>query len=401
MKPLHLIKREGVEFLAPLLAESPQQSGEFGMRLIREAKDAGCDGLRDYLRLKIDPKLSKDPERFKDGNALLNGYEAALAFLNLPIRDDIDSGVMLQLASETFQTFPGVRTLFPEVLDDVLRWAQRLVTFETTEGMVANRRTIAGAEVISTTVNDTAADYEEGPAALVTEGGRIPTWSIRASTNTVKIWKFGMGVKTTYEFERRIRLDTLTPYVARILQEIERSKVYTLTDLLVNGDGVNPAATEVDQSTYATAAGFTHTAGQIAYLGVLYWLTQRARAGVPVDVVMGDWDAFFQWNKMFAIPQANTGESIGETMKRFGADISAMPKVILPVRFKINTAVASGKLLGINSPTTAEELTEAGSILQETERLMSTQQISYYRTENTGHKLLFGDTRAVLDYGAA
>ncbi|WP_163363614.1 hypothetical protein, partial [Enterobacter cloacae] len=79
-----------------------------GKQLISSARSYGLE-MRDYLRLAIDPTKSENRDNYEE----LNGYEAALKFLNLPIGDDFDSGVTLDLASDTFQYSPGTRALFP------------------------------------------------------------------------------------------------------------------------------------------------------------------------------------------------------------------------------------------------------------------------------------------------
>ena len=70
------------------------------------------------------------------------------------MRDSFSDGIFLDLASDTFQTFPGTRAVFPEVIDDILRWNYRQDQFETTAALVANSRTINGIELLSTIVDD-------------------------------------------------------------------------------------------------------------------------------------------------------------------------------------------------------------------------------------------------------
>jgi hypothetical protein len=123
--------------------------------------------VRDFLNLAIDPRQSDKPEEFSAGNGkLVGGYEAALQVLGLPVRDSFSDGITLDLASDTFQTFPGTRAMFPEVIDDILRWQYRQSPFEKTSDLVANSRTINGTELLSTVVNDSAgAEQVVGPVA--------------------------------------------------------------------------------------------------------------------------------------------------------------------------------------------------------------------------------------------
>ncbi|AKU43539.1 capsid protein [Caulobacter phage Seuss] len=385
--------------LAGLLnADSTHASLEAASKLIKDAKDYGLD-LRSYLRLSIDAGMAEDKSRFvaNANGELLNGYEASLAYLNLPIRDDLDAGVMLQAAADTFQTYPGTRALFPEVVDDMVQWKVRQTNFETTDGMIANRRTISGNEMLSTVVEDTTADYEEAVRA-VAEGGRIPIHSIRSSEKRVKFWKFGNGYKTTYEFQRRASLDILTPYAARTQKQIDRSKVAVATSVLLNGDGVTGAAGVVGQSSFnnANTTG-TATAGKLSYKHLAAWLVSRAKAGAPIDTVLGNWDMYLQWLFLFAIPTTNNSMTDAEQLARTGFQIGGVPILSGNIQFKLSSDAPNNQLIGFSRDDTLEEMTEAGSQISESEKSIQTQEVTYVRTETSGFRLIFGDTRSVLD----
>lgn len=384
--------------LAGLLdSTSTAASLEAAKKLILQAKDYGLD-LRSYLRLSIDAGQSENRAQYAvDDKTLLNGYEASLAYLGLPTRDDLDAGVMLQAAADTFQTFPGTRALFPEVVDDMVQWKYRQTNFETTEGIVAQRRTISGNEMISTVIEDTEADYEEAVRA-VAEGGRIPIHSIRSSEKRVKFYKFGNGYKTTYEFQRRASLDILTPYALRTQRQIDRSKVAVATSVLLNGDGVTGPAAVVSQSSYddvnTTGAA---TDGKLSYKHLAAWLVARAKAGAPIDTVIGNWDMYLQWLFMFAIPTTNANTTDAELLARSGFQMGGVPLLSGNINFKLASDAPAGQLVGFSRADTLEELTEAGSLITESERSIETQEVTYVRTETSGMRLIFGDTRSVLD----
>ena len=129
-------KRRPVEEVTKgLLSDSNQVSSEAGMKLLAQARDAGL-GLRDYLTLAVDVHAGEHAER--NVRAGLNGYEASLALLNLPFADNLEQGVLLQAAADTFQTYSGTRAMFPEVLDDMLRQQGRIDQIENTAAMVAH-----------------------------------------------------------------------------------------------------------------------------------------------------------------------------------------------------------------------------------------------------------------------
>lgn len=388
--PLTQLQRRPIDkLLTGLRSTSAGESLAAAQTLLSEAKSYGL-GVRDYLML-----ATEVPSDMKSAN--LNGYEAALAYLKLPIKNDFKNGMTLQLAGETFQTFPGTRMLFPPVIDDMVNWAYRQDLLEQVAPMVSQSRTISGVELISTTVDDAAGDYQ---VSTVAEGSRVPVKSIRMSESSVKFFKHGMGWRTTYEFSRRASLDILTPYANRTIRAMEQSKVRAATDVLVNGDGVNAAAGVVNQSTLATRGGFTHTNNTLNYRGVLVWLTDRAKAGTPVDTIVGNWDAYLQWQFLFAIPVANAGPSGAEALAKAGVNLSQAKSPTLPVKFAVSSSAPDNKLIGFSKGDTLEELVEANSLISESEQSILNQTVTYIRTENSGFKLALGDTRSILNYGA-
>lgn len=385
------IKKQSVEtVLAGIKDESRSVSAEAGLRLHREAQKYSL-GIRDYLTLAIE---TRGNTQFSD----LSGYEAALVFLNLPVKDDFKEGIVLQAASETFQTFPGSRLLFPPVIDDMLYWTKRIDSIEKLEPMLAVSRVINGPELLFTVVNDTGSEYQ---SFVIPELGRVPVRSVRVSETSVRMFKHGSGIRTSYEFSRRARLDLLTPFAARVARELELSKIGAAVNTLINGDGgVTPAATVTTQSSLNTAAGVTATNGIIGYKSLLYWLVTRAAAGTPVDTVIGNWDAYFQWLTLFQ-PILNGFRSAADVVAAGGGpqlqSLAALPG---PVNFAIASAMPENKLIGITRAETMEELREAGGDTSEEERNMLNQSITYIRTETTGFRLIYKDTRDIFNYGA-
>ena len=390
-RPLSQVRRRPIQEIANLRSESAHESAEAAKRLIAEAKDFGLN-FRDYLELAIDVPSSENPERFRDANGFLNGYEATLAMLGLPIADDFSRGIVLDAASDTFQTYPGTRALFPAVVDDLVQYKYRQDQLETTSALVAQSRTISGIEMLTTIVDDKEDDYQVVRA--VAEFGRVPVKTIRTAEQAVKFYKHGGGYRISYEFQRRARLDMLTPFQNRMARETERSKVWTATGILINGDGVNPAAGVVNQSSLDADA----TAGKISYRGLLKWFINRAKAGTPVDTVVGNWDAYLEWLLMFAIPTSNATRTDAEQLAATGFKIGGVPILTGVVNFALSSAVPAGQLVGYSKGDTLEELIEAGSNIDESERAISNQSITYVKTENAGYKLAFPDTREIYDF---
>ena len=393
-RPLTEVKRRKLEDItAALLAESNHTSVENGKKLVAEAREFGL-GIRDFLDLAIDPSLSDTPDRFRDADGNLSGYETALAALNLPVKNDFNRGVVLDAASDTFQTYAGTRALFPAVVDDMVQWKYRQDQLESTAGFIAQSRTINGIELLMTVVNDTESDYQV--VAGVAELGRIPVRTIRTSEQAVKIYKHGGGLRVSYEFQRRARIDLLTPFQNRMMREMERSKVAAATSVLINGDGVNAAAPVVTQSSFGAGS----TANTLYYPNLLKWFIARAQAGTPIDTVVGNWDAYAEWLRMFAIPNSSFTRTDAQQLASSGFQLGGVPLLSGVINFALSSAVPAGRLVGLSKGDTLEELVEAGSYIDESDRAVQNQSISYYKTENTGYRLAFGDTRSVYNFSA-
>jgi hypothetical protein len=395
MKPTALLEiarnRVSAEsLLAGVRDENMGVSLSAGQKLVQNAKAASLS-LPDYLRLAIDA----DKGEFKGSK--LDGYEAALAFLDLPIRDDFQHGVLLQAASETFQTFPGTRALFPPVIDDILQWKYRQSQLEQVSSIVGQSRTINGVELISTVVDDKDADYQQ--TGIIAEGSNIPVRSLRTTEKSVKFYKFGGGIEFTYEFERRASLDLVTPYAARMQREVEIGKCAMATALLINGDGVNPAAPVVTATTLAgqMPAPPTIVAGRMNWEIFLRWLVNMAKAGTPMDTIVGNYDLYFEWVRMFATPTANSGPTQMELLAKAGVPTAVEnPNFNLNVKFALSSTAPASKLIGFIKAETVEELVENGSDIEESVRSVGNQKVKYVKTENKGYRLPFGDTRSIL-----
>ena len=385
-------KRQPAEtLLAGLLDKNMAASLSAGQNLIQASKASGLN-LVDYLTLAVDP----DEGKFKGTG--LNGYEAALAFLNLPIKDDFANGVTLQAAAETFQTYPGTRAMFPPVIDSMLQWTYRQQNIENVGSIVGQTRTINGNEMITTVVADADADYQQ--TGVIAEGSNIPVRSIRTTESGVKIYKLGGGVRFTYEFERRASLDVVTPYASRMQREVEIGQVALATLMLLNGDGVSAAAPVVTATTLAATIPTPPTvvAGRLDWEVFLKWLVTRAQAGVPMDTIVGNYDVYFEWLRMFSKPSIAQGMTQMDVLAKAGVQVAIEnPRFDLNMNFALSSTAPANKLIGFIKGETLEELVENGSDIEESARSITNQTVQYNRTVNKGYKLTFSDTRSVLN----
>jgi hypothetical protein len=387
-------RRPVEQVVGALMSDNGAESQEAGLKLMASAKEYGLN-VSDYLRLAVEPEG-------KVAELGMDGYEATKVFLGLPTRNDYRNAVTLQAAADAFASYRGVRALFPEVIDDVVQWKYRQTEFETPEALVSQSRTINGTELITTVVQDSEEDYER--YGMIGEGARIPVWSIKASDQSVKIFKFGVGLEWTYEFARRASLDLVTPYVMRAERATKMAQTATAYALMVNGDGVHGAAPVRDASGVETDNSLdvgAVAAGKINWEILTAWLVERAKSGAPIDTVAGNWDTYLQWRLMFAKPSVSEGLTQMEMLQRAGVSTAqANPQLDLNINFALVSDASANQLLGFSKNDTVEELIENGSDIEESERVIKNQRVNLYSTKNAGYRLIFGDTREILNLDA-
>lgn len=386
-------RKPAEEVLANLNSDNPSVSLSAGQELVTQAKRVGLP-MGDYLRLAI------DPNKGDFAGTGLNGYEAALAFLGLPVQDNLDQGIVLQAAAETFQYRPGTRALFPEVVDDVVQWRYRQTNLERIEDFIAQSRNVNGVQVITNIIDDKAEDYQQ--TGIIAEGARIPLRSLKTANKNVDFHKYGGGYELTYEFERRVSLDVVTPYANRVNREAGMGQTTTAIGLLLNGDGTpaHGAAPVVKASEIAAQINGNSAvaAGRLNWEILLRWLVNRAQKGLPIDTVAGNWDLYFEWQRMFAIPSIPQGKTQMEVLADAGVQ-AARDNINMPLSlsFALASKAPANKLVGFIRNETLEELVENGSEIEESVRAIENQKVRYVRTKNHGYRLIFGDTREVLD----
>lgn len=382
------------EVLAGILSDDMSTSLRAGQAIVRAAKEAKLN-LQDYLRLAVKP----------DAEYGLDGYEASLAYLNLPVREDMSQGILLQAAAESFTTFPGSRALFPAVVDNILQWKYHQDQIENVTPLLAQSRVINGVEMITQVVDDKPEDYQQ--TGVIAETARVPIRSLRTSEKGVKFFKFGGGIEFSYEFERRASLDLITPYAARMQREVEIGQTAIATALLINGDGVNGAAPVVKATELAATLPVdgrpVPKAGRLNWEVILTWLVSRAKAGRPIDTIVGNWDTYLEWQRMFVVPTQAQGVPQTELLRQAGVDVNIVNPAagLVPnVNFALSSTAPSGQLIGFIKNETIEELIENGSEIEESTRAIENQVVRYVKTTNRGYRLVFGDTRSILSLDA-
>jgi len=394
MRPLKDIKKTTPEAIAAMLmVESNSDSADKGMKLVKEAASFGLN-LRDYLVLSVD---TKGAEKWKG----YNGYEAIKVALNLPHANDFEAGITLQAAANTFNTYAGTRAMFPEVIDDMLKFKTLQDNkVENIASIVGQSRTVSQREMISTYYEDDLADGSTNTNTIA-ELGKIPVNSVRTSQSSVNFGKRGSGIELSYEFTREASLDVISPFAARIARTLEKSKVAAATSILINGDGVNPAA----EVQLFRSAAFGATANGLVsenYKALAKFLMSNANKGYVFDTFVVNFDVYV--DLMFlAQPVVGAGLSTVDFMQNKGAPAisTTLPFMNGMINVVLSSTVPANKIIAMTKAECIEELIMAGGNISESERSITNQSITYVKTEETGYKLAVPKARVILDLTTA
>lgn len=359
--------------------------------LLAEVKEYGIS-LQNFFRLAID---MSDDVATPYKAAGMDGYEAVLAYLHLPVKNDLSNGIMLAQAGDTFKSYPGTRILFQPVIDEVLRFSTRQDQIERIDAIVGSSRTVSGIEMVSIVAES---DEDAEGTWTIAEGANIPVRTIKTTEKAVKWWKHGSGYEFTYEFDRRASIDVLTPYAARITRRLELSKVRAATSILINGDGVHGAAPVVYQADLVKQidASAENTENKINYGAFLKWLLSMAKKGTAIDTVLGNYDTYLMYMMLFTPTMSGNRSEAEAVAAAGGPNLTAnIPGLFVPIRFAVSSAMPDKQLLGFIKNETLQELIEEGSQIAESERYIRSQRVIFVKTETTGYKLIFGDTRSI------
>jgi hypothetical protein len=365
-----------------------------GGRLYREAKDRGFPTLSAFLEAE-DPS---DPAEMRDG---LDAFSRLLMVKGVKTNSD-RFGAYHADNLERLAT-PSEPDLFPE-------WARRQWVAGTSVGQRLNQRAQAQylssdfvqgsiqnpydddrdlrmqqvepaiplAEVIARVRMNNGRDYRaryltEPTAAQirmmrVAETAEIPTATLTEGSKTIRLEKFGRGLRASYEALRRGPLDDLALHIRKLALQTEVDQVSAAIDVMVNGDGNSgTSATVYNLTTLDPSA----SAGTLTLKG---WINFRLQWPNPYQV-----DKIFARSAdMLGLLLLNTGAA---NIMSGSADLGSLRQGFVPmnnrladgVRYGITTDAPASRIVGIDSRFGVEQVVEQGSDISETMRWISNQ----------------------------
>ena len=306
-----------------------------------------------------------DPSENYIGTAL----EGLDAFSRQLKRFDIRvSGSGSDCVEKFFQTSNSA-ALFPEYVSRAV--AQGMERADILPNIVATVTDIEGMDYRS--IASVPGD-DDKELKVVNEGAYIPQTNIRTRENLVKLHKRGRMLVDSYEALRFQRLDLFTVTLNQIGAYIARAQLKDAIGVLINGDGNNNAAANVNAATQ----------GEISY-GDLVKLWSNL-APYELNTILAP---TAEMEKILSLSQMQDSHA--------GLDFQATGKMITPLGANLLHApeMQSGKIIGLDK-NCALEMVQAGGVITDYDKLIDRQLERAAVTCTAGFSKIFTEAAKTL-----
>lgn len=280
----------------------------------------------------------------------------------------------LYFGADTFYTQPSTPgdLLFPtDVRETFTDYTSERGMRVTLDELVSLTTTIEGSSYKAGTIEQDAEDALE--MGRVAEGAELPLYTMTTGERSIEIYKYGGRVRVSYEFLRRIRLNKL----ARTLQGIRRKdvtrQIKQALSVALNGDGNANPAINIDAAGAAWAISDFDTLD-----------ADVNEYDVTVTRAVADKTEYLGVAAL-RYPTANlelTPEQLAMYNRAGRQTPNGIPMSFAPVGSVLD---GSQKLLLWNPELGLERVVEAGSNIQETQRLIANQTEEITISENVGY----------------
>jgi hypothetical protein len=398
------------EILKPSEIHSRLNKPDTALELHKEALRAGLP-LSRYLEV-LDPS---------EKDSRTDAFQRQLREAGIITRSNPERGYWASEASKFFQT-PAGRALYPEFF--AREW--RKVSFATPKerAIMLSSDAVLGswerpyldvggpnwnnqfepaiplAELVAVTTPIAGEDYrslymtyDEDALRLfrIGESAEIPMATLETSERSMRLRKYGRGLRATYEQMRRMRVDKLAWWIRWVAVQSEVDKLAAALTILVSGDGnANTAATEHNLLTLDPDA----VAGELSLKG---WLSFRMQFAPPYVMTT----ALMQIDEAIQLILLNSGSA---NVPLAGLNLAGVGNSLVPInstadgiRYGWTEEAPNAKIVGFDRRAALEHVTEIGSEISETERFITNQTQVITMTENSAFSILDPAATKVLD----
>lgn len=339
------------------------------------------------LSTYLNNKYSKIVEKF---NGELDAFDIALLSKGIIVKDNIKYGIQSSPMMKFFTTNEN-RALFPEFIIRQLRQISGMPSI--INDLVASTRVITGdsAKQIVLDLSNTPAGQKNKQSLKkrrIAEGSNIPVATLKLGEMAIKIYKYGIGVKATYEVLRRTTIDMFRKQMELVSVQAQYDEVGAVIDVILNGDGnTNPAkvytATELNESAQE---------GKIDEITLVKFLVKQAP--LNFDTLVVDEEIYTQICTI--LMDKNLTNAINPKVGfEFPQGLLSNLKVIYSEDLE-KTNDDKHQIIGLAKNYAIEKTIEAGSTINEVSKTVENQTQLAVMTENAGFNKLDARASAIL-----
>lgn len=338
----------------------------------------------------LNNKFSNIVEQF---NGELDAFDIALLSAGIVVKSDPKIGLQSSTMDKFFTTNEN-KNLFPEFVIRQLRQISNRDDSLVTK-LVASTRIIQGdaARQVVLDLSDTPAGQKNQKALKyrrIGEGADIPVATLKLGEIAIKIYKYGIGVRATYEVLRRTTIDMFRKQMELVSKQAEMDEVGTIIETIIEGDGNTDAAVVYNASELNPEA----VEGKIDATTLLKFLTADKDSGIVFDTVITDDEAYVDF--LTTLMDKNLTNAINPKVQFEFPQTFINNLTVIYSKDLTKTNDNKHRVIGLAKNYAIERVLEAGSIINEVEKASSNQTQSAYMTENAGFNKLDPRASAIL-----
>lgn len=339
--------------------------------------------LTTYLNEKHQDKL-----QYTNG---LDAFDAALVSAGIIVKGNEVYGIQAS-RMEVFFTTDQNKTLFPEFVVRTLK--QTINASPILSYLIGETMTITGDTMKQPVLDlgENTATGKKNRDALkkvrISETADIPVGEIKLGETAISIYKYGRGIKASYEVMRRTTIDMFRKQVELIGTYAAYDEVRMIIDVIVNGDGNNNPA-QVYKRSVLDANG---TQGKISMTGLMKLMIKQFP--ISVDTLIVNEEGLIQLATLLSDKNLMNGVQPYIPFTLPQGFFSGLTIIYSPDVPKSNSNEA---IIGINKSLSIRKIIEQGSMIQEAEKYAVNQTQALYLTENAGFAKIYNDAMFVYE----
>lgn len=236
-------------------------------------------------------------------------------------------------------------------------------------------------------------DAEQLRKFRVGESADIPIAQLTDRENTIRLKKYGRGLRASYEQIRRMRVDKLALQIAYMAIQSQVDKLAAVIDVMVNGDG-NSGTTPTNYNL--TTLDADATAGTLTPKGWIAFKMKFANPYVVTASLMQEAIALQLALLTFSANSAFTGYNAGGMTQ----GLTPINPVSNTTRYGWTSDAPANKILGFDRRFAVEQVTEIGGAIDEMERFITNQTQVMTMTEVEGYAVMDANGTKILTVNA-